>query len=84
MLVASTATTAASKLEYLYLRSFMSQEPPSLCSEANWSQSPGKPLLRHDLRVMSRGVYFDVRDRDLLSIGISRLDEPARIPPTFH
>jgi hypothetical protein len=29
-------------------------------------------------------VYFDMGDRDLLSIGIGRLDEPARVRPTFH
>jgi hypothetical protein len=29
-------------------------------------------------------VCFDMGDRDLLSIGIGRLDEPARIRPTFH
>ena len=30
------------------------------------------------------GVCFDMGDRDLLSIGIGRLDEPARVRPTFH
>jgi hypothetical protein len=29
-------------------------------------------------------VYFDMGNRDLLSIGIGRLDEPARVRPTFH
>jgi len=29
-------------------------------------------------------VYFDMGDRDLLSVGIGRLDEPARVRPTFH
>jgi hypothetical protein len=31
-----------------------------------------------------RCVYFDMGDRDLLSIGIGFLDEPARVRPTFH
>jgi hypothetical protein len=30
------------------------------------------------------GVCFDMGDRDLLSIGVGRLDEPARVRPTFH
>ena len=30
------------------------------------------------------GVCFDMGDRDLLSIAIGRLDEPARVRPTFH
>jgi hypothetical protein len=30
------------------------------------------------------GVYFDMGDRDLLSIGIGRPDEPARVRPTFQ
>ena len=30
------------------------------------------------------GVCLDMGDRDLLSIGIGRLDEPARVRPTFH
>ena len=30
------------------------------------------------------GVCFDMGDRDLLSIGIGLLDEPARVRPTFH
>jgi hypothetical protein len=30
------------------------------------------------------GVYFDMGDRDLLSIGIGRPDEPTRVRPTFH
>ena len=29
-------------------------------------------------------VCFDMGDRDLLSIGIGRLDEPDRVRPTFH
>jgi hypothetical protein len=29
-------------------------------------------------------VYFDMVDQDWLSIGIGRLDEPARVRPTFH
>ena len=29
-------------------------------------------------------VYFDMVDQDLLSIGIGRLDEPARVRATFH
>ena len=29
-------------------------------------------------------VYFEMTDRDLLSIAIGRLDEPARVRPTFH
>jgi hypothetical protein len=29
-------------------------------------------------------VYFDMGDRDLLSIAIGRLDEPTRVRPTFH
>jgi hypothetical protein len=29
-------------------------------------------------------VYFDMGERDLLSIGIGRLDEPAGVRPTFH
>jgi hypothetical protein len=31
-----------------------------------------------------RCVCFDMGDRDLLSIGIGFLDEPARVRPTFH
>jgi hypothetical protein len=30
------------------------------------------------------GVCFDMGDRNLLSIGIGQLDEPARVRPTFH
>jgi hypothetical protein len=30
------------------------------------------------------GVCFDMGERDLLSIAIGRLDEPARVRPTFH
>jgi hypothetical protein len=30
------------------------------------------------------GVCFDMGDRDLLSIDIGLLDEPARVRPTFH
>ena len=29
-------------------------------------------------------VCFDMGDRNLVSIGIGRLDEPARVRPTFH
>jgi hypothetical protein len=29
-------------------------------------------------------VYFDMGDRDLLSIAIGYLDDPARVRPTFH
>lgn len=29
-------------------------------------------------------VCFDMGDRNLLSVGIGRLDEPARVRPTFH
>jgi hypothetical protein len=29
-------------------------------------------------------VCFDMGERDLLSVGIGMLDEPARIRPTFH
>jgi hypothetical protein len=39
---------------------------------------------RHDLRLLSGCVYFDMGERDLLSIGIGRSDEPARVRPTFH
>jgi hypothetical protein len=40
----------------------------------------GQGMICHSCR---RCVYFDMGDRDLLSIGIGFLDEPARIP-TFH
>ena len=46
---------------------------------------PWERLGRGMICASCRGrVCFDMSDRDLLSIGIGLLDEPARVRPTFH
>jgi hypothetical protein len=85
MLVIATATGAVGELEHRCSRSFMSRELHSTCSAANWSQSPGERLGQGMICETCRAtVCFDMGDRDLLSIGIDRLDEPSRVRPTFH